>query len=178
MAELVTIARPYAQAIFRLAQESKTQSLWSERFTRLLMVVQNTEMAAIIVNPGFSANQVTGLLLSLSGEQDSRELKGFISLLAENRRFAALPQIQAMYEQLKHADEGSKVIEVICAYPLDEAHLNNLLPQLETHFGSKLLPRVTVDGTLIGGIRIIVGDQVLDASVRGKLDAMAAALKN
>ena len=87
-------------------------------------------------------------------------------------------QIQEIYEQLKGEDEGVKDALVSSAYPLDDEQLKNLMSQLETHFGSKLQPRVVLDAALIGGVKVAVGDQILDASVRGKLDAMATALKN
>jgi F-type H+-transporting ATPase subunit delta len=179
MAESVTIARPYAQAVFRLARESKALATWSERLQRLVAIAQDAEMAKVVGNPKFSAKQVAELFVSLSGEAGNQELAAFIGVLAENERLDVLAQIQEIYEQLKSADEGVKDALITSAYPLDDAQqLNNLMSQLESHFGSKLQPRVEVDAALIGGIKVAIGDQVLDASVRGKLDAMATALKN
>ena len=182
MAESVTIARPYAQAIFRLAREGKALTAWSDRLQRLAAIAQDPEMAKIVGNPKFSAGQVADLFVSLTGESDNKpgnkELASLIGLLAENERLDVLSQIQDIYEQLKSADEGVKEAVVTSAYPLDDAQLKNLMSQLESHFGSKLQPHVEVDAALIGGVRVAVGDQVLDASVRGKLDAMATALKN
>jgi F-type H+-transporting ATPase subunit delta len=178
MAESVTIARPYAQAVFRLAREGKALTAWSDRLQRLAAIAQDPEMAKVVGNPKFSAGQVAELFVSLTGESGNKELTSFIGILAENERLGVLTQIQEIYEQLKSADEGVKDAIVTSAYPLDDAQLKNLMSQLESHFGSKLQPRVEVDATLIGGIKVAVGDQVLDASVRGKLDAMATALKN
>jgi F-type H+-transporting ATPase subunit delta len=178
MAESVTIARPYAQAVFRLARENKALATWSERLQRLVAIAQDAEMAKVVGNPKFSAKQVAELFVSLSGEAGNQELAAFIGVLAENERLDVLAQIQELYEQLKSADEGVKDAVITSAYPLDDAQLNNLMSQLESHFGSKLQPRVEVDAALIGGIKVAIGDQVLDASVRGKLDAMATALKN
>ena len=182
MAESVTIARPYAQAVFRLARESQTLAVWSERLQRLAAIAQDAEMTRVVGNPKFSAGQVAELFVSLTGESDNTpgnpELTSFVGLLAENERLDVLTQIQEIYEQLKSADEGVKEAVVTSAYALDDAQLKNLMSQLEAHFGSKLQPRVEVDAALIGGIRVAVGDQMLDASVRGKLDAMATALKN
>jgi F-type H+-transporting ATPase subunit delta len=178
MAESVTIARPYAQAVFRLARESKALAAWSERLQRLAAIAQNDEMTKVVGNPKFSAGQVADLLVSLSGDAGNQELAAFIGVLAENERLDVLTQIQEIYEQLKSADEGVKDAVVTTAFPLDDAQLKNLMSQLESHFGSKLQPRVEVDASLIGGIKVAVGDQVLDASVRGKLDSMATALKN
>jgi len=178
MAESVTIARPYAQAVFRLAREGKALTAWSDRLQRLAAIAQDPEMAKVVGNPKFSAGQVAELFVSLTGESGNKELTSFIGILAENERLGVLTQIQEIYEQLKSGDEGVKDAIVTSAYPLDDAQLKNLMSQLESHFGSKLQPRVEVDATLIGGIKVAVGDQVLDASVRGKLDAMATALKN
>ena len=178
MAESVTIARPYAQAIFRLAREGKALTACSDRLQRLAAIAQDPEMAKIVGNPKFSAGQVADLFVSLTGESGNKELASLIGILAENERLDVLSQIQDIYEQLKSADEGVKEAVVTSAYPLDDAQLKNLLSQLESHFGSKLQPHVEVDAALIGGIKVAVGDQVLDASVRGKLDAMATALKN
>ncbi len=178
MAETVTIARPYAQAVFRLARESKSLTAWSDRLQRLAAIAQDSEMAKVVGNPKFSAGQVAELFVSLSGEPGDQELTAFVGLLAENERLSVLTQIQEIYEQLKSADEGVKDATIFSAFPLDDAQLKNLMSQLETHFGSKLQPHVEVDAALIGGVKVAVGDQVLDASVRGKLDAMATALKN
>jgi len=178
MAESVTIARPYAQAVFRLARESKSLKAWSDRLQRLAAIAQDAEMTKVVGNPKFSARQVADLFVSLSGEPGNQELTSFIGILAENERLDVLTQIQEIFEQLKSKDEGVKEAVISSAYSLSDAQLKNLMSQLESHFSSKLQPRVEVDATLIGGIKVAVGDQVLDASVRGKLDAMATALKN
>ena len=178
MAESVTIARPYAQAVFRLARENKALAAWSNRLQRLVAIAQDPQMTNVVGNPKFSAGQVADLFVSLSGEPDSQELASFVGVLAENERLDVLMQIQEIYEQLKGEDEGVKDALVSSAYPLDDVQLKNLMSQLETHFGSKLQPRVELDAALIGGVKVAVGDQILDASVRGKLDAMATALKN
>lgn len=178
MAESVTIARPYAQAVFRLGKESQSLAVWSDRLQRLSSIAQDPEMAKVIGNPKFSAGDVADLFVSLSGEKRSDELSAFIGLLAENERFDVLPQICEIFEELKSGDEGVREAVITSAFPLDDAQLNPLVKQLESHFGGHLQPRVEVDASLIGGVRVAVGDQILDASVRGKLDAMATALKN
>lgn len=178
MAESVTIARPYAEAVFRLARESKALAAWSDRLKLLAAIAQDAEMTRVIGSPKLSAGQVAQLFVSLSGEAGNQDLVNFINLLAENERLGVLTQIQETYEQLKSAEEGVKDAFVSSAFPLDDAQLKNLMSQLEVHFGAKLQPRVEVDPSLIGGIRVAVGDQMLDASVRGKLEAMASALKN
>lgn len=178
MSESVTIARPYAQAVFRLAKEGKSLPAWSGRLQRLAALARDPEMGKIIGNPKLSARQVADLFVSLSGEADNRELASFISLLAENERFDVLAEIEENFEQLRRADEGIRDALIASAYPIEASQLSPLMQQLEAHFGCRLQPRVEIDSSLIGGVRVAVGDQVLDASVRGKLDAMATALKN
>jgi len=181
MAESVTIARPYALAIFRLARDNGKLSLWSDRLQRLAAIAGDAAMTAVFGNPKFSAGQVADLVVSLcaeSGQSADRELSAFVGMLAENERLTMLPQILELFEQLKSADAGARDAVVMSAYALDDAQRDALISQLEPHFGSKLQVRVEVDPALIGGIKVVVGDQVLDASVRGKLEAMAAALKN
>lgn len=178
MAESVTIARPYAEAVFRLARESKALAAWSDRLKLLAAISQDAGMTEIIGNPKLSSGQVAQLFVSLAGEAGNQDLTNFIGVLAENERLGVLTQVQEIYEQLKSAEEGVKKAVVSSAFALDDAQLNNLMSQLEAHFGAKLQPRVEIDASLIGGVKVAVGDQVLDASVRGKLDAMATALKN
>ena len=135
-------------------------------------------MTRIVGNPKFSSGQVAELVLSVSGESEDKELASLVRLLSENERLPVLAEIRDIFEELKSTDEGVREAVVTSAFPLDDVQLKQLMSQLESHFGNKLHPRLEVDAALIGGVRVAVGDQVLDASVRGKLDAMAAALKN
>jgi F-type H+-transporting ATPase subunit delta len=178
MAESITIARPYAQALFRLGKEEGVLAEWSGRLGRLAAIAADPEMERVIGNPEISARQAAELFVSLSGEPENRELAAFIGELAENRRFGVLPDIRAVFESLKNEDEGVKEALITSAFPLNKKQLSALLKTLEGHFGGRLQGQVEVDSSLIGGVRVAVGDRVFDASVRGKLDAMAAALKN
>lgn len=177
MAETVTIARPYAEAVFRIAKEAGALGAWSERLARLAMIARDQEMAEVIGNPKLSAEQVAQLFVSLADDNDA-VLGNFIRVLADNERLSLLPEIAELFEAQKAAEDGIKEAVVQSAFPLADADLSALMPQLEAHFKTKLAPTVVVDAALIGGVRVAVGDQVLDASVRGKLEAMATALKN
>ncbi|MCB4359954.1 F0F1 ATP synthase subunit delta [Quatrionicoccus australiensis] len=177
MAESVTIARPYADAAFRIAQETGAQGIWSARLQRLAFIAQDGDMASVMGNPRLSAEQVADLLISLSEDSDVT-LGSFIRTLAENRRLALLPEISRLFELAKSQEEGVKEAVVHSAFPIDDSQIAALLQQLEPRFGTRLTARVVIDPSLIGGVKIAVGDQVLDASVRGKLDSMAVALNN
>ena len=177
MAESVTIARPYAEAAFRIAQESGAQGVWSGRLQRLAMIAQDGDMASVMGNPRLSAEQVAELLISLSQDSDAT-LGSFIRTLAENRRLTLLPEISRLFDLAKSQEEGVKEAVVHSAFPIDDTQVATLLKELEPRFGTRLTARVEIDPGLIGGVRVAVGDQVLDASVRGKLDSMAVALNN
>ena len=177
MAESVTIARPYAEAVFRLAKESGAQGIWSERLQKLALIAQNGDMASVMGNPQLSAEQVANLVIAVSGDNDA-VLGNFVRTLAENRRLALLPEISRLFDLAKSQEEGVKEAVVHSAFPIDDTQVAALLKELEARFATRLTARVEVDPSLIGGVRVAVGDQVLDASVRGKLDAMAVALNN
>ena len=168
MAESVTIARPYAEALFRAAKESGNLAKWAEQAATLAQVAASPEVHAAIGDPNVAA----------CGTAVDAELSNFIQLLSKNDRLALLPEIGALFESYKQAEEGIKQATIISAFPIDASQVNALVPQLESRFKSKLEASVSVDPELIGGIKVVVGDQMLDASVRGKLDAMATALNN
>ena len=177
MAESVTIARPYAEAVYRTAKESGAQGTWSQRLQRLALIAQDGDMAAVMGNPQLSAEQVANLVISLCDDNDA-VLANLVRTLAENRRLALLPEISRLFDLAKSQEEGIKEAVVHSAFPIDDTQVKALLQELEARFGTKLTARVEIDESLIGGVRVTVGDQVLDASVRGKLDAMAVALNN
>ena len=177
MAESVTIARPYAEAVYRTAKESGAQGTWSQRLQRLALIAQDGDMAAVMGNPRLSAEQVANLVISLCDDNDA-VLANLVRTLAENRRLALLPEISRLFDLAKSQEEGIKEAVVHSAFPIDDTQVKALVQELEARFGTKLTARVEIDASLIGGVRVTVGDQVLDASVRGKLDAMAVALNN
>jgi F-type H+-transporting ATPase subunit delta len=178
MAESVTIARPYAEALFRAAKESGNLAKWAGQVSLLAQVAANPEARAAISDPNVAAPQLVDLFRSACGTAVDAELVNFIQLLSNNDRLGLLPEIGALFESYKQAEEGTKQAEIVSAFPIDASQVNALLPQLEAVFKSKLETSVSVDPELIGGVKVIVGDQMLDASVRGKLDAMATALNN
>jgi F-type H+-transporting ATPase subunit delta len=177
MAESVTIARPYAEAAYRVAQETGAQGTWSQRLQKLALIAQDGDMASVMGNPQLSTEQVANLVVSLCEDNDP-VLGNFVRTLAENRRLKLLPEISRLFELAKGQEEGVKEAVVHSAFPIDDTQVAALLQQLEARFGTRLNARVVVDPSLIGGVSVTVGDQVLDASVRGKLDAMAVALNN
>lgn len=178
MTESVTIARQYAQAVFEIAKESNALEVWSERLQCLALISGNPEIPKILGNPALSRRQIVETIVSFTGEAaDNEELISLVNVLLENDRFGVAEQISEVFEQLKDAEAGVKEAIIYSAFPIEKRQLDELLKQCESHFGSRLRPRLEIDKSLIGGAKIVVGDRVLDVSVRGKLDAMDAALK-
>lgn len=182
MAENVTLARPYAEAAFQLAKGGNALAAWSDVLARLSAVAANPEMEECIGNPRLSPAELAKLCLDVAASGSkaglSDDQQNFVRVLADNDRLIVLPEISELFNQLRHGHEGVKDAEISSAFALDEATLNALVADLERKFGCKIHATVKVDAELIGGVRIAVGDEVIDASVRSKLAAMAIALKN
>lgn len=177
MAEITTIARPYAEAIFGLANENNALAAWSETLAEMAEVASNPEVRAVIANPNLSAPQLTELFLSLCREVKVGEARNMVETLVENGRLGVMPQIRELFEVLKDEREGVVEAQIVSAFPLDGAQQASLVADLERKFKRKVQASVSVDNDLIGGVRIMVGDEVIDASVQAKLANMAVALK-
>lgn len=175
MAELATIARPYAEALFRVAQ-SGNLAAWSDLVTEMAQIAANPDFQALASNPKVSEQQVSDTLLALLKSPVGAEAKNFIAMLVDNGRLALLPEIAAQFHALKNAQEGAADARITSAFALSDAQVADLMAALEKKFGRKLNPSVTVDESLIGGVRVVVGDEVLDTSVRAKLQQMHVAL--
>ena len=177
MAENVTLARPYAEAAFQLARANSALGPWQQALDRMAAVAADAQMLDCIANPRLLSSQVAQLFLDVAGSL-SAEQHNFVRLLVDNERLQVLPEIRELYVELKNGQEGVQEADIASAFPLDDATLKNLVTELETRFKCRIQATVSLDPELIGGVRIAVGDQVIDASVRGKLAAMATALKN
>jgi len=175
MAELATIARPYAEALFRVAKAGNLAA-WSELVSEMAQVAGNPEVQAFVSNPKLSDAQIIDTFQSLIKSPVGPEAKNFIGALVENSRLAALPEIGVQFLALKNAAEGAADAHITSAFELNDAQVKELVATLEKKFGRKLVPAVTVDNSLIGGVRVTVGDEVLDTSVRAKLQKMHTAL--
>lgn len=177
MAENVTVARPYAEAAFALAEAGSALPGWQAALARMAAAAADPQMIECIADPRVSSGALAELFLGVVGEL-SPEQRNFAGVLVDNRRLAVLPEISALFDELKNAREGTREAVVSSAFPLNDGQLANLLADLERKVGGKVKASVKVEPELIGGVRIALGDQVIDASVRGKLNAMAVSLKN
>ncbi|WP_295994778.1 F0F1 ATP synthase subunit delta [Rugamonas sp.] len=179
MAENATVARPYAEALFRVAQagkESFNLAAWSELVSELAQVGSHPEVQAYARNPKVSERDVIATIVSLLKSPFNTEAQNFLTMLVENGRLSLLPEIGAQFQQLKNSVEGAADAVIVSAFDLTPAQVAELIATLEKKFKRKLNPVVTVDPALIGGVRVVVGDEVLDTSVQARLQQMRAAL--
>jgi F-type H+-transporting ATPase subunit delta len=177
MAESLTIARPYAEAAFKLARDGSALPQWSESLARLAAVVRSDGVRELLGNPRLTDRQVATLVSDVAGGL-SPEQGNFVQVLATNERLAVLPEIATVFEVLKNGFEGVLDARIASAYPMTGEQVASVVALLETKYGRKVKAEVAVDPDLIGGISIRIGDEVMDASVRGKLAQLADALMN
>ena len=173
MAELATIARPYAEAVFALARDENALPVWSEMLGFAAGVAGDPKMAAALDNPKLTAAQKESLFLSVCGERLHGSGRNFARFLIESDRIRLLPHIIEQFEALRRDAEGVAKARIQTALPLSDAQLAELAAALERRFGRRVETSVAADESLIGGVRISVGDEVIDGSVAGRLAAMS-----
>jgi F-type H+-transporting ATPase subunit delta len=175
MAEALTIARPYAEAAFQLAAKAEALPQWSDALARLAAVARSVGARELAGNPRVTDTQVAQVFAEVAGNLSAEQHK-FLRVLAANGRLAVLPEIADAFEALKNESEGVLDARISSAYPLSSAQVDDVVAALEAKNGRKVKATVTVDPDLIGGVSIRIGDEVIDASVRGKLSQLADAL--
>lgn len=176
MAETITIARPYAEAVFQLADGAGELTKWSEALARMAGIAANPDMLEAMGNPRLTADQLYGLFALLAGEAMFDQSQNLVRVLIENRRLSLVPEIRDLFEDLKNEREGMVEAQITSAFPLEGATLATLVADLEKRFKRRVQPIVTLDPGLIGGVCVQVGDEVIDGSVRGKLASMIVTL--
>lgn len=177
MAEPSTIARPYAEAVYRLADQSGKLAEWSDALANLSRLAGDERISAAMSDPNLSTAKVAGLFIAVLAGNLSGEGENFVRVLAENRRLAVLPEVAAQFEALKNEREGTVEAEIVSAFPLDPSQLQELLARLEAKTGKRVKPRISIDAELLAGVRVVIGDKVIDGSARAQLVALEAALK-
>ena len=172
MAELATIARPYAEALFQSAADPAS----ARQLKAVAAVAADPQLRQFADDPKVAASQVFELIAGVAGEPLSPALQNFLRTVIDNGRVAALPEIAAQYQGLVDARSGVSQATVYSAFPMDSVALAAVLETLEKRFARKLEAHVVVQPELIGGIRVVVGDEVLDTSVQARLEQMKTAL--
>ena len=177
MAEPSTVARPYAEAAFRLAEGSNALGKWSAMVAALAQVADDKRVLAAIADPALSDAQAAGVFISILAGQLDGGAENFVRVLAENKRLELLPEIRTQFEALKNEREGVVEAEVVSAFELSAAQVADLTQRLEKKTGRKVRTTVQIVKELIGGVKVVIGDKVIDGSARGQLSALETALK-
>jgi F-type H+-transporting ATPase subunit delta len=175
MAELATIARPYAEALFRASTGEDARTL-ADQLETLGQVAGHAQLRQFADSPKVSAAQVFELVSGVARLALAPKAANLLRTVIDNGRLNALPEIAAQYRALVNASAGVSDAKITSAFPLDAGQLADVVATLEKRFGRKLNATVAVDDSLIGGIRVEVGDEVLDTSVRARLEQMKVAL--
>lgn len=174
MAEIATIARPYAEALFKASvSDSSNVAVWLDE---LAAVAGNAQLLQFADSPKATVQQVFDVVSGVVKTQLPEMGQNFLRTVIDNGRLSALPEIAGQFRALMNAQQGSFDAVVYSAFDIDEASLSSLSGVLEKRFGRKLNLKVELQPDLIGGIRVVVGDEVLDTSVKARLQQMKAAL--
>lgn len=172
MYEKMTIARPYAQAVFEIASQEKSLLEWSAMLALIESIVIDDQMKQLIVNPRLDSMALADLILSLCDTQLSVTGSNFVKVLVTANRLDCIPEIKGLYEQFRAKAEGITKVNVLVAYELTAEQRSIIAASMAQHLGGIIEINSEVDSSLIGGIVIQAGDMVIDASVKGRLKAM------
>jgi F-type H+-transporting ATPase subunit delta len=178
MAELTTVARPYAKAAFAHARDKGQLGEWSAQLALAAALARDAEFAAYLSRPSMTVEQQIAAFIAAAGDALAEDGRNFVALLAQNKRIAALPDIAVIFEAMKAEAERTAQVEVTSAFEMTDDQKRMLSGQLAQRLGRTVSITATVDASLIGGAIIRTGDLVIDASLRGKLAKLSATLNS
>ena len=178
MAEISTLARPYAKAAFEYAREKNALAQWSEQLATAAAVAADEGMGSVLDNPSLTDAQQAQTLNEVCGDATGGEVKNFVTILSSNKRLSLLPEIYAQFELLKSNLEKSVDVEVVSAFDLGEATAERLADVLGRKLEREVKVSTATDKDLLGGVLIRAGDLVIDGSVRGRLNKLAEAMNS
>jgi F-type H+-transporting ATPase subunit delta len=176
MAERTTTARPYAKAIFALARKTDSVAATAAGLALGAEVVANPSVRALLGSPHVSAAQLSELVNGIAGARLDENGRNFVTLLAQNRRLGFLPEIAALFEQMKSEVENAVDVEVIAASKLTPDQESRYAAALQKKLGRSVRLHTRVDGSLLGGAVLKAGDLVIDGSIKGRLERLATDL--
>ena len=177
MSENRTIARPYAVAVFRHAQAEGKLDLWQEMLQFMAQVTADEQMATIISNPRVGGELQGQLMLEICGGRLNDAAENFAHLLIENGKLVLMPEIAELFQELKGEADGQIDAKLIAAYPVNAKFEQEIAAAMQKRLGREVKFTTDIDKSLIGGVVIRAGDMVIDASIRGKIEAMASELR-
>ena len=178
MAELSTLARPYAKAAFQAAVDAGEVQAWSDMLVSTSNVVQEEKMGKVLSHPSLTGEQQAQTLIDVCGDKMHKAGQNLVSVLAENKRISLIPQILEQFEHLKAELEKAVDVEIISAFDVSDESKQKLTDALKAKLAKDVRVTTTVDSTLVGGAIIRAGDLVIDGTVRGKLTKLAEAMNS
>ena len=176
MAEIATVARPYAEALFKAALERNSLAAVAEGLGFVAAAAADPQMHSAVNNPKVSAQQKKDLFAAVAGERMGDELKNLVAVLVDGHREVLIGSVAEQFDELKREHEKVVRARITSAKPLDDSQRAEIVAALEKRYGKTVEAELDVDPQLLGGARVQVGDQVINASVRDALSQMAAAL--
>ena len=176
MAEAITIARPYANALFDIALEKNELKEWSDLLAVLAQACSQAEVQSIITNPAIEDEQVISLFADIAGDLMTASGRHFLALLAENKRMLVLTDISVIFEQLREEAEKTMTAEVVSARELTAEQADKISAALTQRLGRDVTLNTSVDESLLGGAIVRAGDLIIDGSALGKLNRLASAI--
>ncbi|MGK0440598.1 MAG: F-type H+-transporting ATPase subunit delta [Pseudohongiellaceae bacterium] len=178
MAELSTLARPYARAAFEYAATASNLAEWSTQLATAAVVAQADNMVKVLTSPSLTTDQQAEKFITVCGDELSANAQNFIKVLADNKRLPLLPEIAALYEQFKANREKSVDVEISTAFELDAAMQEKLSAALSGKLERDVNLQTVIDKQLLGGVLVRAGDVVIDGSIRGRLNKLAEAMNS
>ena len=177
MAELATLARPYANAAFDVAKSDGELDRWSRMLALLGAAAENEKVQVLLAKPDVEEEQKARRLSELCGPDLNDRGRRFVQVLASNKRLTLLPEIQEQFEALRAEEQATLDVTVTSAYPLSEQELERLKGALSSRFKRDVSMFSEVDASLIGGAIIRAGDTVIDGSLKGRLNKLAETIQ-
>jgi F-type H+-transporting ATPase subunit delta len=178
MAELSTLARPYAKAAFEFAADAGDLQGWSKSLATAGAVAQQPTVIKLLSSPSSTAQQQAAAVTEICGDDLSPTGQNFIAILSENRRLQLLPQISHQFEIMKANREKAVDVDVVAAQEMDAEQQQKLSDALSAKLERKVNMQVSLDKSLLGGAVIRAGDTVIDGSIRGRLTKLAESLNS
>ncbi len=178
MAELGTLARPYARAAFEFARDSSDLQAWSVQLATAAAVTEDETMGQVLGNPSVTAEQQAQTLIDVCGDAVNSQGQNFINILAGNKRLGLMPEISSLFDQYKANQEKTVDVTLFSAFDVEEQTQQNLTQVLKTKLERDVKIDTVVDTELLGGVLIRAGDLVIDGSVRGRLNKLAEAMNS
>lgn len=178
MSALATLARPYAKAAFELARDEQSLARWDEMLSLASGIAGEESMAGLLQSPHISSAQAAGIITDIAGDALDSRFRDYVSVLAANGRLALLPEITALYRRLREEAEKRLRVKVVSAVPLDEEQASRMRDALARRFELDIELENDIDADIVGGAVVYAGDQVIDGSLRGRVQKLSNSLVN